>query len=66
MTESLEQDAKSWLTSTEAAAVAGCSVSSLYRWELMGRITPIRTPGGHRRYVRRDVEALMSRAGDAA
>ncbi len=62
MTERLEQDTKAWLSSSEAAALAGVSVSSLYRYELMGRINAVRTPGGHRRFRREDVETLLTSA----
>ncbi len=50
------------LTSHEAAAFIGVSVRSLTRWEEDGHITALRTPGGHRRYRRRDVEALLGKA----
>ena len=62
MTERLEQDTKAWLSSSEAAALAGVSVSLLYRYELMGRINAVRTPGGHRRFRREDVETLLTSA----
>lgn len=50
------------LTSHEAAEIIGVSVRSLYRWEESGDITPARTPGGHRRYLRADVEALLRKS----
>lgn len=43
----------------EAARIARVSVSTLLRAEKAGRITPLRTPGGHRRYRRTDVEGLL-------
>jgi predicted site-specific integrase-resolvase len=55
------------LLSTGAAAkLIGVSLKALHRYEEQGLISTIRTPGGHRRWVRKDVEALMTRAGDAA
>lgn len=54
------------LSSGEAAKLIRVSIKSLHRWEQQGLITSIRTPGGHRRWMRQDVEALMTRAGDAA
>ena len=40
----------------KAAETLGVSISTLRRWELDGRITPVRTALGHRRY---DITALM-------
>ena len=44
----------------EAARIARVSVSTLLRAEKAGRITPLRTPGGHRRYRRSDAEGLLA------
>jgi len=49
------------ITSQEAADLIGCVVKSLHRWEAEGLITPNRTPGGHRRYRRSEVLALIER-----
>jgi len=38
------------LTAREAASYLHISLSTLYRMECKGLITPKRTPGGHRRY----------------
>ncbi len=40
----------SLLTAKEAAGYLHISLSTLYRMEQKGLITPKRTPGGHRRY----------------
>ncbi len=53
------------LGTAESAKLIGVSVRTLYRYEDQGRITSVRTPGGHRRYRRSEVEALLSRAGAA-
>ena len=66
MTARQDDTALELLTSGQAAKLIGVHLKSLHRWEDQGLIASIRTPGGHRRYVRRDVEALMTRAGDAA
>jgi len=50
------------LATAESAKLIGVSVRTLYRYEDQGRITSVRTPGGHRRYRRADVERLLSRA----
>jgi excisionase family DNA binding protein len=41
----------SLLTAREAAEYLRVSLSTLYRMEQNGRLTPLRTPGGHRRYT---------------
>ncbi|MBI5358373.1 MerR family DNA-binding transcriptional regulator, partial [Candidatus Amesbacteria bacterium] len=38
------------LSINEAAQKLGVSTKTLRRWETLGRITPVRTPGGQRRY----------------
>ena len=48
----------------EAARIARVSISTLLRAEKAGRITPLRTPGGHRRYRRSDAEGLLSAPSD--
>ena len=47
------------LTVGEAATTAGVHVDTIKRWEKAGLITSLRTPVGHRRFRRSDVEALM-------
>ena len=54
-----------WLRLGEAAAELGVSPNTLRRWSDLGKLTCYRSPGGHRRYRRRDVEALL-RAEDPA
>ncbi len=53
-----------WLRLGEAAAELGVSLNTLRRWSDSGKLTCYRSPGGHRRYRRGDVEALL-RAEDA-
>lgn len=48
------------LPPAEAAALVGISRDTIKRWERAGRITSRRTPHGHRRYRRGDVEALLT------
>jgi len=51
----------------EAVRLLPISRSTLLRAERAGYIIPLRTPGGHRRYRRADVEALIAeRTGAAA
>lgn len=47
------------LTATQAAARIGVSVRTLDRYVEAGRITPMRTPGGHRRFDPIDVDRLL-------
>lgn len=49
------------ITSHEAAHLIGVTIKSLHRWEEEGLISPARTPGGHRRYRRSEVLALIDR-----
>lgn len=46
----------------EAAKAVGVAISTLRRWEREGKITSIRTLGGHRRY---DVDALKKMIEEA-
>jgi excisionase family DNA binding protein len=48
------------LPPAESASLIGISVDTLKRWEKAGRISSLRTPHGHRRYRRGDVEALLT------
>ena len=38
------------LTSHQAASLLNVWPHSLHRWEREGKLKPLRTPGGHRRY----------------
>lgn len=49
----------------EAALLAGVHVDTIKRWEKAGRISSLRTPNGHRRYRRGDVEALLTTEASA-
>jgi diguanylate cyclase (GGDEF)-like protein/excisionase family DNA binding protein len=48
-----------WLRLGDAAAELGVSLNTLRRWSDAGKLTVYRSPGGHRRYRRADVEALL-------
>jgi len=43
------------ITIREASGLLGVSIKTLRRWEQQGKISSIRTPGGHRRYRRQDI-----------
>lgn len=40
------------------------SKTTLYRWEATGRLTGLRTPGGHRRYRSEDLDVLLEQLDD--
>lgn len=50
------------LQPSDAASLIGVHPDTLKRWEAKGRITSLRTPEGHRRFRRGDVEALLTQA----
>nr|WP_006788711.1 MerR family DNA-binding transcriptional regulator [Thiorhodospira sibirica] len=41
---------KSLVSIGEAASALGVSITTLRRWEASGRLVPVHTAGGHRRY----------------
>lgn len=46
------------LTIGKASRILGVSTGTLRRWELSGQIEPIRTPSGHRRYSRAQIDSI--------
>jgi len=55
------------LSGGEASAILGVSTATLRRWAAEGRLASFTTQGGHRRFARSSVEALLPRpAGMAA
>lgn len=52
--------AEQLLTAPEAAEVLQVSVNTLRKWGDAGALPSVRTPGGHRRFRRSDVEALLA------
>lgn len=46
------------LTIGKASRILGVSTGTLRRWELSGQIEPIRTPAGHRRYSRAQIDSI--------
>lgn len=47
------------LTPGEVAALFRVDPKTVTRWATAGRVTAIRTPGGHRRYWRSEIRALL-------
>jgi excisionase family DNA binding protein len=49
------------LTPREAAEKFGVRVTTIARWAREGRLNPVRTPGGHRRYALSDLRRYLDR-----
>ena len=54
-----------WLTLGQAAKFLGVAQSTIRKWSDQGRVPAFYTPGGHRRYRRRDLELFLDRSGPA-
>lgn len=52
------------LTPSEVAALFRVDPKTVTRWAMAGRLTTVRTLGGHRRYPARSVQALLNPQGD--
>lgn len=48
-----------WLSLSQAARMLGIHPTTLRRWSDEGAIRCLRTPGGHRRFLRRDLDAFL-------
>jgi excisionase family DNA binding protein len=48
------------LTPREVAELFGVRTTTIARWAREGRLSPLRTPGGHRRYSRASLRALLA------
>jgi len=53
------KDNQRWLTLSEASQLLGVHQTTLREWENAGRISSFRTPGGHRRFDIRDLQAFL-------
>lgn len=61
MTQRTTSPAPDYLTPGQAAALAHVTPRTIHRYGSAGRLTFVTLPSGHRRYVREDVERLLSR-----
>jgi excisionase family DNA binding protein len=52
-----------WLTLGQAAKYLGVAQSTIRKWSDQGRVPAFYTPGGHRRYRRRDLDNFLDRSG---
>ncbi|HET6818469.1 MAG TPA: BldC family transcriptional regulator [Mycobacteriales bacterium] len=48
------------LTPAEVAGLFGVDSATVTRWARAGRLTAVRTLGGHRRFLEREVRARLS------
>lgn len=48
-----------WLSLSQAALILGVHPTTLRRWSDEGAIRCLRTPGGHRRFLQRDLDAFL-------
>src|SRR5437660_12823124 len=55
-----------WMTLGQAAKYLGVAQSTIRKWSDVGRVPTFYTPGGHRRYRRRDLDAFLERSRPAA
>ena len=54
-----------WLTLGQAAQYLGVAQSTIRKWTDSGRVPAFKTPGGHRRFRRRDLDAFLDHSGQA-
>src|SRR5258707_12082236 len=52
-----------WLTLGQAAKYLGVAQSTIRKWSDQGLVPAFYTPGGHRRFRRRDLDTFLSRSG---
>jgi excisionase family DNA binding protein len=55
-----EREAEVLLTPAEVAAIFRVDPKTVTRWAKSGKLTAIRTLGGHRRYRKSEVQNLLS------
>jgi excisionase family DNA binding protein len=50
-----------WLTLGEASRMLGVDPDTLRRWADSGKVDVLKTPGGHRRFLRETIEVMLPR-----
>lgn len=56
------QDTEKLLTPSEVAAIFRVDPKTVTRWAKVGKLSSIRTLGGHRRFREQEVRALLAEA----
>jgi excisionase family DNA binding protein len=59
-------DGGDWLTLGQAAKYLGVAPSTIRKWSDQGRLPAFYTPGGHRRYRRRDLDSFVSGSANSS
>ncbi|MEO6145331.1 MAG: BldC family transcriptional regulator [Dermatophilaceae bacterium] len=59
-------EADALLTPAEVAQIFRVDPKTVTRWAQAGKLTSMRTPGGHRRYRESEVRNLLGRADSAS
>ena len=62
----VDDNSERLLTPGEVAALFRVDPKTVTRWAASGRISSIRTPGGHRRFRESEVHALLRGDGQAS
>src|SRR3989440_9196697 len=57
------RDDSEWLTLGQAARFLGVAQSTIRKWTDSGRVPAFKTPGGHRRYRRGDLDSFLAHSG---
>ena len=55
-----------WLTLGEASRILGVDPDTLRRWADNGKVDVLKTPGGHRRFLRSSIEGMLPRTRQPA
>jgi excisionase family DNA binding protein len=61
--QNLGAEPAEWLALGQAAKYLGVAQSTIRKWSDLGRVPAFYTPGGHRRYRRRDLDAFLEHSG---
>ncbi len=65
-TQTLTKDSDPLLTPAEVASLFRVDPKTVTRWAKAGKLSAIRTLGGHRRFKQSEVRALLEGQGQAA
>ncbi len=63
--EPSDREHEELLTPAEVAAMFGVNPKTVTRWARSGKVSAIRTPGGHRRFRAREIRELRERTEES-